>query len=336
MIQVSAKVPIIRARAVAYWAVLVVLGWSGVCGAQFLNSSFEATYAGLPSPRLLPSDWSHLDNPSFNSYCTDIWQTDGAYSACLFSLGGKSFKPGQCQSFYQYVDLTGMGVIGFDAMLTANPSGVFAHFEASLLVDDVPLWSATVEGEYLNQEVSIAGLSDWHMVELRLTALDSGTFTDSYWVCWDNLSVFEGASTLEAAIDLDPDTLNPFLHGRWITCYIELPEGYDVAQIDESTVTLEEIAAVTGPDRWMRMWSRWWWGRPWAWRWACANVSRRTIVDHDRDGIPERVVRFDWAAVAAIAQAPQTTVAVAGELLDGTPFEGTATIKVIDRPGKKK
>ena len=65
-------------------------------------------------------------------------------------------------------------------------------------------------------------------------------------------------------------------------------------------------------------------------------MNRRTIVDRDRNGLPERVVRFDWAAVEAIAKAPQTTVAIAGQLFDGTPFEGTATIKVMGKPHKWK
>jgi hypothetical protein len=314
----------------------VALLWSGVCGAQITNPSFEATYAGTPSPRPLPSNWSRIDDPSFNSYCTDLWYTDGARSTCLFSRGGKSFTPGRYQSFYQFVDLTGMGVLAFDAMLTGNPSGVFDHFEASVLVDDVPLWSATVEGEYLGQEVDISGLPDWHMVELRITALEGGTFSESYWAFWDNMQILEGPTTIEAAIDLEPRVLDLRSCGRWITCYIELPEGYDVAQIDEATVTLEQISAVAGADRWARRWARWWWGRPWSGRWACANVTRRNVVDHDRDGILERVVRFDRDAVGAIVKAPETTLAVAGQLLDGTPFEGSATIKVIDRHCRKK
>jgi hypothetical protein len=310
--------------------------WSGVCAAQIVNPSFEGTYEGLPYPRPLPSNWSRIDHPSFNSYCTDLWYTDGALAACLFSQGGKSFEPGQYQCFYQFVDLTGVGIIAFDAMLTGDPSGEFSHFEASLLVDDVPLWSATVEGEYLDQEVDVSGLSDWHMIELRITALESGTFTDSYWACWDNMLLLDGPRTLEAVIDLDPGTLNPWFRTRWVTCYIELPEGYDAAEIDEATVTLEEISAVAGAERWARSWSRWWWGRPWARRWACADVSRRNIVDRDRDGLRERVVRFDRAAVEAIAQAPETTVVVAGMLLDGTPFEGAATIRVIEKHCRRR
>jgi hypothetical protein len=288
----------------------------------------------------------------FDSYCVlyseeepDSWPTDGTVAACLLSRPGKVFE-GRYQSFWQFVDLTGMGVLVFDAMLEAS-SGPFAHFEASVLVDDVPLWSAVVEGVYLSQEIDLSNLPEvyemyglpgpgWHIIELRLTALEDGEFAESYLVYWDNMVLLPDVGTIEADIDLDPDTLNLGSQGRWITCYIELPAGYDVAQIDESTVTLEEISAVTGVERWARRWSRWQWGRPWAHRWAQADMNRRTIVDHDGDGVLERVVRFDRAAVQAIVQAPETTVAIAGELFDGTPFEGTATIKVMGKPHKWK
>ncbi|MEN6333592.1 MAG: hypothetical protein ABFE01_04980 [Phycisphaerales bacterium] len=329
MSRIDLKVSIMRVTGCL--VVLVALLWSGVCAAQITNPGFESTYAGLPYPRPLPSNWSRVDDPSFNSYCTESWYTEGAVSACLFSLRGASFEPGQYQSFYQFVDLTGMGTLAFDAMLTGNPSEEFSHFEASVLVDDVPIWTATDAGEYLGQEVDISGVSaDWHMVELRITALESGTFDNSYLAYWDNMMLLEGPSTIEATIALDPGILNLRTCGRWITCYIELPEGYDVAQIDESTVTLEQIAAATGADRWARCWARWWWGRPWGHRWAHADRTPRNIVDHDRDGIRERVIRFDRDKVEAVVQAPETTLAVAGQLLDGTPFEGTATIKVIE------
>jgi Tol biopolymer transport system component len=39
-------------------------------------------------------------------------------------------------------------------------------------------------------------------------------------------------------IDCDPDTLNINSNGRWITCYIELPEGYHPKDIDGSTVKM--------------------------------------------------------------------------------------------------
>ena len=95
--------------AVGLSAVLVVFVWSGVCAAEVSNPSFETTYKGLPYPRLLPAYWWKAQHPSFNSYCTDLWSTDGDLSAALLTRAGKTVNPGSHQSFCQLVDLTGMG-----------------------------------------------------------------------------------------------------------------------------------------------------------------------------------------------------------------------------------
>ena len=51
-----------------------------------------------------------------------------------------------------------------------------------------------------------------------------------------------------ATVDFDPDTLNLGSGGEWVTAYIELPDGYDVAGIDASSVLLNgEVSAVTDP-----------------------------------------------------------------------------------------
>jgi len=44
---------------------------------------------------------------------------------------------------------------------------------------------------------------------------------------------------ISATVDIKPDTLNLKSKGKWITCYIELPEGYNVSDIDVSTVMLD-------------------------------------------------------------------------------------------------
>jgi hypothetical protein len=44
---------------------------------------------------------------------------------------------------------------------------------------------------------------------------------------------------IEINLTINPDTLNKKSKGKWITTYIDLPEGYDVTDIDISTVNLE-------------------------------------------------------------------------------------------------
>lgn len=109
---------------------------------------------------------------------------------------------------------------------------------------------------------------------------------------------------IPATVDLDPDILNLKSRGKWITCYIELPEGYDVADIDVDTVYLETVPA---------------------------DITLAEIGDYDLDGIPDLMVKFDRTAVAALlSPADVVELTVTGELVDGTPFEGTDTIRVID------
>ena len=54
---------------------------------------------------------------------------------------------------------------------------------------------------------------------------------------FDDITLVE--TGLDATVDIDPDVLNLGARGKWVTCYIGLPEGYDVADIDASTVMLD-------------------------------------------------------------------------------------------------
>jgi len=112
--------------------------------------------------------------------------------------------------------------------------------------------------------------------------------------------------TIQAAVDIDPDTLNLKSKGKWITCYIELPEGYDVADIDVSTMMLNgQVPAESRPT---------------------------AILDYDEDGTTELMVKFSRSAVQNILPAEgEAEITVVGELDDGTAFEGKDTIRIIDK-----
>jgi hypothetical protein len=319
-------------------ALVAALG-SSVFAAEIANPSFQITYEGTPEPRPLPENWECIDCFSFNSYCSDLWSTDGDLAACLFSLQDQDIYKDSYQSFWQWVDLTDVNGIVFDAMLQASDGGTFGPFTASFIVTPVetgiewPLWTQIDAGEYLDQVVDVSSFTGVCVIELRLTATEDCWFDDvQYAAFWDNLGFCEPSvvSTIGASIYLDPPVLhrgrpgmcggwygwdNP---GRWITCFIELPDGYNATQIDGSTVFLENLTAHMGWE---------WWARP------AANPAN--ITDIDRDGIVERMVRFERADVEAIVAAPETTVTVRGLLLDGTVFEGTAVIQVMDKgPGR--
>ena len=44
--------------------------------------------------------------------------------------------------------------------------------------------------------------------------------------------------SISATVDITPSTLNLKSKGEWITCRIELPEGYNASDIDRTTVML--------------------------------------------------------------------------------------------------
>jgi hypothetical protein len=125
---------------------------------------------------------------------------------------------------------------------------------------------------------------------------------------WSNadLSVSSGIIELPpvpATISMNPNTLNLKSKGKWITCRIELPEGYDVNDIDVSTIMLNGVVP----------------------------AQSRPIGIGDT-GL---MVKFSRSAVQALLTPDEETeLTVTGALSDGRLFEGTDTIRVIN-PGKK-
>lgn len=116
----------------------------------------------------------------------------------------------------------------------------------------------------------------------------------------------------EMTVDVHPDTLNLGSKGRWITCYIELSEGYDVGEIDVSSILLNGTVAAEG-----------------------APVE---VCDYDGDGVEELMVKFDREAVVEELEwdwgVTYTDVLVITlDLNDGTDVEGSDTVKVKSKQG---
>jgi len=109
---------------------------------------------------------------------------------------------------------------------------------------------------------------------------------------------------IPATIDIYPETLNTWsLFGKWITAYIELPEGYDVNDIDISSVKLNgEVLAESHPTK---------------------------IGDYDKDGIPDLMVKFYRAnVVRSILRTGEDEITIRGILI-GKSFEGSEAIRVV-------
>jgi hypothetical protein len=113
-----------------------------------------------------------------------------------------------------------------------------------------------------------------------------------------------------AVVDIDPDTINLKSNGKWITAYIELPDGYPLETIDRSTIVLtavdnvrlkQAVPAVSGPSG---------------------------IGDHDGDGVPDLMVKFNRSTVQSLLKPGEAKLTVRGRFIDRLPFEGDNTTRV--------
>lgn len=114
-----------------------------------------------------------------------------------------------------------------------------------------------------------------------------------------------------ATVDFDPDALNLKSSGKWITAYIELPSGHDVADINVSSIMLNATVS--------------------------AERTPTSVGDYDGDGVPELIAKFDRTAVQQyiLSNSPieakfmTAALTITGRLNDGTPFQGSDTIKIV-------
>jgi len=117
---------------------------------------------------------------------------------------------------------------------------------------------------------------------------------------------------IPATVDIKPDALDKTSQGRPVTCYIELPEHYNVNDINVPTIELR-VRGADGVNA------------------VSAQSSPTGMGDHDGDGIPDLMVKFSRSKLveALGGQSGRVTLLVAGKLTDGSPFEGTDAIRVI-------
>src|SRR5262245_19166048 len=117
------------------------------------------------------------------------------------------------------------------------------------------------------------------------------------------LNIGAGSPLLMVGVDITPNILNLNSMGRWVACYLEPPAPLTANQIGVGSVKLNGVVPV--------------------------DPSATTAIgDHDGNGLPDLMVKFDRAAVElAVSEGDAVTVTVTGTI-DGRPFSGTDVIRV--------
>jgi len=117
-----------------------------------------------------------------------------------------------------------------------------------------------------------------------------------------DMGAYEYMPPISAEVDITPNTLNLQSKGNWITCQIRLPEDYNVTDIDPDSVFLEDIIASESLQ-------------------INGNVA---------------TAKFGRSEVQDIIEVGEVELMISGELIDGTIFEGSDTIRVIQSGGGKE
>ena len=118
-----------------------------------------------------------------------------------------------------------------------------------------------------------------------------------------DMGAYEYLPLIPAGARFIPHTVNLASKGKWIACYIWLPEDYDVADIDPNSILLENEIE---PERF----------------WI--NEEQQVAM-----------ARFSRSEVQLVLNIGEVELAITGKLTDGTLFEAQDNIKVIDKGGRK-
>lgn len=112
---------------------------------------------------------------------------------------------------------------------------------------------------------------------------------------------------IEADIEIKPSTLNLQSKGKWLTCHIWLPDDYNVSDIEPNTIRLLAEPNDIYPD--------------WLWFEGQEELA---------------MAKFNRSKLNDILVPGDVELTLTGQLTDGTIFEGTDVIRVIDKRRQRK
>jgi len=107
----------------------------------------------------------------------------------------------------------------------------------------------------------------------------------------------------EAAVTLQPRSLNPDGGTRWVSAAVEMPEGVDASLIDAASILFEGSLR---PDQ-----------------------DAMQLADVNQNGRPDLLVRFDVMGALALLSPGVNRVAITGDFTNGERFRGTAEMTLL-------
>jgi hypothetical protein len=117
-----------------------------------------------------------------------------------------------------------------------------------------------------------------------------------------DMGAYESIPPLPAEVRISPSTINVENNSEWITCYIWLPDGFNVADIDTNSILLEYT--IQPEEFWI-------------------NESKQVAM-----------ARFRHEEVRPILEIGEVELSIICLLMDGTVFVGSDVIRVTDKGGR--
>ncbi|MBI4135183.1 hypothetical protein HY477_00410, partial [Candidatus Uhrbacteria bacterium] len=176
-------------------------------------------------------------------------------------IDGRVWLPDTSQSYRYEVVGTAPGLYGLDFQRVDSEN--ITKFGAV----DISMSTSTIHEYQIDWQALVAGEDG---VTLEVDRNGDGVF-ENVVTADSTLTADEFALQTNTVIDLVPDTLNLRSMGKVVTAYIELPQGFDVSQIDISSIRLNlAIPALVKPT---------------------------SVGDYDNDGTTDLMVKFDGEKV---------------------------------------